>query len=49
MFQVLIFKEIHVTEYYLIKFVVKYLEPRKEITGVQYLRGPNPCKNVALM
>ena len=49
MFQVLIFEEIHITEYYLIKFVVKYLEPRKELTGVQYLRGPNPCRNVALM
>ena len=43
MFQVLIFEEIHITEYYLIKFLVKYLEPWKELTIFAWSKPLQKC------
>ena len=38
-----IFENIHITEYYLIKFLVNIWNHGKNL---QELRGQNPCKNV---
>ena len=41
-----IFENIHITEYYLIKFLVNIWNHGKNL---QELRGQNPCKNVWLV